>query len=403
MYMHTKYGSCRTKCHSSQLGVCPPLHNVIKTIAIFVTAALLLNAMAPTLAHAATYLQGTEVNANTLIRDAYVQVTYRDNRGQEKTEKGWIDAIGETSFTIRSGGLKSEKAIAYANVVSVIMSDESTVPAKQMNEVNRFIRENISVQEAGQIRAQVLKGSGIDGGKVKIGTFVEVIYGKGDWDSISGTWETRAVARGYIKGIDAETLIVGERFRKKEIALDRVQKLKPIKNLRQSPLEIGAEILSVRYAIDYSDDSEALGALAGDTGTLIGMGGGLYGRLLPLIYVSGFSFSRLAFDLGGGLTSAYWDGGNFTSWGAQGGVAYFLSKKTSNAVYIRSFATILTRSTVGAGIGIGYRRVFQNKMAIRIEPSYMRWFFNGQRRSNLMLHLKYGVILGGKSPSSNSK
>ncbi len=382
-------------------------YNASKTIVIFVTTAFLLNAMAPSLAYAATYLQGAEVNANTLVRDAYVQVTYRDSNDQEKTERGWIDAIGETSFTIRSGGVKDKKTIAYDKVVSVIRSDESTVPAKQMNEVNRFIRENISVQETenrpDQILAQVLKGSGIDGDKVGIGTFVEVIYGKGERDSISGDWEEQQTLRGYIQAIDAKRLIVGERFRKKKIALDRIQKLTPVKNFRQSPIEIGAEILSVRYAINYSDDSEALGALVGDTGTLIGMGGGLYGRLLPLIYVSGFSFSRLTFDLGGGLTSAYWDGGNFTAWGAQGGVAYFLTKKTLNAVYIRSFATILTRSTVGAGIGIGYRRVFQNKMAIRIEPSYKRWFFNGQRRSNLMLHLKYGVILGGKSPSSNSK
>ena len=52
-------------------------YNASRTIAILVTTALLLNAMMPTLAHAATYLQGTQVNANTLIRDAYVQVKYR--------------------------------------------------------------------------------------------------------------------------------------------------------------------------------------------------------------------------------------------------------------------------------------------------------------------------------------
>ncbi|MDE0396867.1 MAG: hypothetical protein OXL96_03580 [Candidatus Poribacteria bacterium] len=49
-------------------------HNTIKAIAIFVTAAFLLNAIAPTLAFAAIYLQGAEVNANMLVRDAYVQV-----------------------------------------------------------------------------------------------------------------------------------------------------------------------------------------------------------------------------------------------------------------------------------------------------------------------------------------
>ena len=112
-----------------------------KLTAIFVTATLLLNAITPTLALAATYLQGAEVNANTLVRDAYVQVTYYDSNAEQKLAKGWIDTMGETSFTIREGGFKGKKTIAYDKVVSVIMSDESTVPAKQMNEVNRFIRE----------------------------------------------------------------------------------------------------------------------------------------------------------------------------------------------------------------------------------------------------------------------
>ena len=57
-----------------------------KLTAFFVTATLLLNAITPTLAHAATYLQGAEVNANTLIRDAYVAVTYFDSKGEEKDE-----------------------------------------------------------------------------------------------------------------------------------------------------------------------------------------------------------------------------------------------------------------------------------------------------------------------------
>ena len=97
--------------------------------------------MAPALAHAAKHLQGDQVNANALVRDAYIAVTYRDGNGQERTARGWIDAIGETSFTIRSGGLKSKTTIAYAKVLSIIMSEESSVPAKQMNEVNRFIKD----------------------------------------------------------------------------------------------------------------------------------------------------------------------------------------------------------------------------------------------------------------------
>ncbi|MDE0396874.1 MAG: hypothetical protein OXL96_03615 [Candidatus Poribacteria bacterium] len=113
----------------------------MKIVAMATVMAVLLNAMAPTLAHAATYLQGVEVNANTLVQDAYVQVIYYDRDDEQKLAKGWIDAVGETTFTIRSGALFGKKTITYDKVVSVIMSDESTAPVKQMNEVNRFIRE----------------------------------------------------------------------------------------------------------------------------------------------------------------------------------------------------------------------------------------------------------------------
>ena len=113
--------------------------NIIKSIAIFATATILFNAMAPTIAQAAKHLQGEQVNANALVRDAYIAITYYDHNDRERSARGWIDAIGETSFTIRSGGLKSKTTIAYAKVLSTIMSEASTVPAKQMNEVNRFI------------------------------------------------------------------------------------------------------------------------------------------------------------------------------------------------------------------------------------------------------------------------
>ena len=111
-----------------------------KLAAVFVTATLLLNAMAPSLAYAATYLQGVEVNANRLVQDAYVAVTYYDSNNKRILDKGWIDAIDETLFTIRNG-LWGKKTIAYDKVLSVIMSEESTTPVKQINEVDRFIRE----------------------------------------------------------------------------------------------------------------------------------------------------------------------------------------------------------------------------------------------------------------------
>ena len=140
------------------------MHTITKSIAIFATAVLLFNAIAPTLAQAAKHLQGEQVNANALVRDAYIAVTYYDGNNRERTAKGWIDAIGETSFTIRSGGLKGKTTIAYAKVLSIIMSESSTVPAKQMNEVNQFIR-NMKAREIGRAKregkAERLKGEGI--------------------------------------------------------------------------------------------------------------------------------------------------------------------------------------------------------------------------------------------------
>ncbi len=113
-----------------------------KIAAVFVVATLLLNAMVPVLAYAATYLQGTEVNANTLIQDAYVAVTYYDSNTKQILDKGWIDAIDETSFTIRNG-LWGKKTIAYDKVLSVIMSKEATT-MRQMNEVNRWFIGNMA-------------------------------------------------------------------------------------------------------------------------------------------------------------------------------------------------------------------------------------------------------------------
>ena len=119
-----------------------------KIAVVFVVVTLLLNAIAPALAYAATYLQGAEVNADTLIQDAYVVVTYYDSKNKQKLEKGWIDAIDETTFLIRSGALFGKKTIAYDKVLSVIMSKKATSRGKQINEVNRFIRE-MEKREAG--------------------------------------------------------------------------------------------------------------------------------------------------------------------------------------------------------------------------------------------------------------
>ena len=159
-----------------------------KLATVFVTATLLINAIAPTLAHAATYLQGAEVNANTLARDAYVQVIYRDHNGQEKTEKGWIYAIDETTFQIRSRAIFGKETIAYDKVLSVIMSDESTTPIKQINEVDRFMREmkkqearaleteQAAIQRFNQEAVTIISRGQIDSSKITKGWYAHVVY-----------------------------------------------------------------------------------------------------------------------------------------------------------------------------------------------------------------------------------
>ncbi|MCY3872350.1 MAG: hypothetical protein OXG87_22630 [Gemmatimonadetes bacterium] len=159
-----------------------------KLTVTFVIVTILLNAIAPTLAHAATYLQGTEVNANTLVQDAYVAVTYYDSNGKQKLEKGWIDAIGETSFTIRSGGIKDKKTISYDKVVSVFISEETNT-LKQMNEVNQFIGEKKRKEKKEEeLKAiTIMSGGQIDLSKIRKGWYAHVIYtSKGEKKIVTG-------------------------------------------------------------------------------------------------------------------------------------------------------------------------------------------------------------------------
>ena len=237
----------------------------------------------------------------------------------------------------------------------------------------------------------------IDSSTVKPGAYVEIIYGKGEQDPVSGKWEKLDPVKGYIQAIDAERLIIGERFWKKEIELERIKKLTIATSdkveKRRSPTEIGAELLSVQFVT---------GPYASTT--LINLGGGL-SRSSPSIYISSFSFNRLALDLGLGLTAWSHDGGNNTSWMARGGFTYLPQGTTSNALYIRSFAAVLDRgssaSQFGAGGGLGYRHVFHNRIAMRLETSYMRWFKAKENR--ITVRLSFGVVLGGKGAFPESE
>ena len=155
-----------------------------KLAAVCVTATLLLNAIAPTLAYAATYLQGKEVNANTLIQDAYVVVTYCDSKNKQKLDKGWIDAIDKTSFTIRSG-LWGKKTIAYEKILSLVMSEAETT-LRQMNEVNRWFignmaergpeTEQTAIQRLNQKTVTVMPHGQIDPSEIIKGWYAHVIY-----------------------------------------------------------------------------------------------------------------------------------------------------------------------------------------------------------------------------------
>ena len=80
----------------------------------------------------------------------------------------------------------------------------------------------------------LLKAGEIDSGKVRVGVFAEVVYGKGARDPVSGEWEKLGTARGYIKAVDAEHLTIALRqgLGKKRIAFARIQKLLLAKSSR---------------------------------------------------------------------------------------------------------------------------------------------------------------------------
>ncbi len=144
--------------------------------------------MAPTLAYAATYLEGTKVNANTLKQDAYVAVTYYDSKNKQTLYKGWIDAVDETTFQIRSRALFGKKTIAYDKVLSVIMSEEATTRSKQINEVGRFIREmekgevrgseteQVAIQRLNRKAVTIMPHGQVDPSKITKGWYAHIVY-----------------------------------------------------------------------------------------------------------------------------------------------------------------------------------------------------------------------------------
>ena len=201
-----------------------------KIAAVFVTATLLLNTVAPTLAYAATYLEGTEVNANTLKQDAYVAVTYYDSNGERKLAKGWINAIDETSFTIRNG-LWGKKTIAYTKILSLVLSEEAT-KIGQMNEVNRWFignmaergieAEQAAIQRLNQKTVTVMLRGQINPSMITKGWYAHIVY-----------TSQRATGTGQIADKDTSHIVLKYAADTHNIAYNDLDTLIVAKHLRE--------------------------------------------------------------------------------------------------------------------------------------------------------------------------
>ena len=210
----------------------PPKEKRMKKLAVvFVIATLLLNAMALTLAHAATYLQGIEVNADTLIQDAYVAVTYYDSKNKQTLDKGWIDAIDETTFTIRNG-LWGKKTIAYTKILSLVMSEEATTIG-QINEVNRWFIGNIAergtemeqaaIQRLNQKTVTIMSRGQIAPSEIPKGWYAHIVYSS-----------QRATETGRIADKDSSSIALKYGFDTHNItAYDDIDTLIVAKHLRE--------------------------------------------------------------------------------------------------------------------------------------------------------------------------
>ena len=271
----------------------------MKIVTMVMVVAILLNMLAPTLAHAAIDL--AEINANTLVRDAYVAVTYYDSNGKQKLAKGWIDVIGETSFTIREGRFRDKKTIAYDKVVSVVMSEESTAPVKQMNEVNRFIRnmrareierakkeskaEDHVIQRLDPINTKASANNGgantngnvaytvIAGVKKYVGENARrVIVAKGRYVEVAFLREYSKIetVEGYVRAIDEIELTIYQGGLRKRIARERIEVLMVCEHSRQ--LQVARRILARGEQSPEKNRSVFPSAVIGEVERYVGEG-----------------------------------------------------------------------------------------------------------------------------------
>ena len=178
---------------------------------------LILGVCLPEILLARMVLKAGEIDSGKVRVGAFAEVVYGKGKrdpvsGQwEKLARvsGYIKAVDAEGLTL--GGRFRKKRIAFVRIQKLLLAESS-------REMGRLKAESTGM---------VLKAGEIDSGKVRVGVFAAVVYGKGKRDPVSGDWEKLVTASGYIKAVDAEslTLVLSEGFGKKRIAFARIQKL----------------------------------------------------------------------------------------------------------------------------------------------------------------------------------
>ena len=180
---------------------------------------LILGICLPDVLPARMVLKAGEIDSGKVRVGAFAEVVYGKGKRDpvsgdwEKLARvsGYIKAVDAESLTLALRQGLGKKRIAFAHIQKLLL-------AKSSREVGRLKAESSGM---------VLKAGEIDSGKVRVGVFAAVVYGKGKRDPVSGDWEKLVTASGYIKAVDAEslTLVLSEGLGKKRIAFARIQKL----------------------------------------------------------------------------------------------------------------------------------------------------------------------------------
>ena len=188
------------------------------------TIVLMLGMCLPETLLAGVVFEAGEIDSSTVKPGAYVEIIYgkreRDPVSGEweklDTVKGYIKAIDAETLTI--GERFWKKKIELERIQKLTIPDTD-------GEMGRLSGIDLPFGSR-TLQTKIILGAGeIDTSTVEVGAYVEVIYGKGKRDAVSGEWEGEKKVKGYVKAVDAEYLIIGERFLEEQIALARVQKL----------------------------------------------------------------------------------------------------------------------------------------------------------------------------------